>query len=141
MHEDTLARVALFKDLPRRDLQALAASARERKYGAGETLIRQGDTGAGLFILVDGKVRVFQQAEGGERDLGVYGAGDVLGEMALLDDQPRTASIVAMEPTTALLIPIWDFRVTLKENPEISIQLLAVLSQRLRRQELHGTEF
>jgi CRP/FNR family cyclic AMP-dependent transcriptional regulator len=139
MHEDTLNHVSLFNGLTKRELQVLSAGARERDYKSGEALCRQGDTGAGLFVILDGKVRVTQQADGQERDLGAFGKDAVLGEMSLLDELPRTATMVAVEPTKALLIPVWDFRGALREHPDISIKLLAVLSQRLRRQELSQT--
>ncbi len=56
--------------------------------------------------------------------------------MSLLDDLPRTASVVALEPTRALVIPVWDFRAALRESPDIAIKLLGVLSRRLRKSEL-----
>jgi CRP/FNR family transcriptional regulator, cyclic AMP receptor protein len=61
----------------------------------------------------------------------------VLGEMSLLDDMPRTATVVATEDTRALVIPVWDFRAALREAPDVSIKLLSVLSQRLRAVERH----
>jgi CRP/FNR family transcriptional regulator len=137
MHEDTLSRVPLFTGLSNRELQVLSAGARERDFKPGDVLIRQGDTGAGLFVILDGKVRVTQQADGSERELGTFGKDAVLGEMSLLDELPRTATVVATEPTKALVIPVWDFRGALREHPDISIKLLGVLSQRLRRHELH----
>lgn len=114
----------------------LAASSRERDYPAGAALLRQGETGVGLFIITSGSVHVTQTTQDGEtRDLGDFGRGAVLGEMSLLDDMPRTASVVATEPTKALVIPVWDFRAALRESPDISIKLLTVLSHRLRASE------
>jgi CRP-like cAMP-binding protein len=102
-------------------------------------LLRQGETGVGLFILVSGTVRVSQQTTSGEtRELGTFERGAVLGEMSLLDDLPRTATVVALEPTRALVIPVWDFRAVLRESPEIGIKLLSVMSRRLRRLEASG---
>ncbi len=136
MYEDVLAQVPLFSDLTKRELQILSVNCREREYPEGATLLRQGETGVGLFILTTGRVRVTQQtAEGETRDLGVFERGAVLGEMSLLDDLPRTATAVALEPVRALVIPVWDFRAALRESPDIGIKLLAVLSRRLRRQE------
>jgi len=136
MYEDVLSQVPLFSDLTRNELQVLAVNARERDYPAGAKLLQQGETGVGLFILTAGRVRVVQQGPTGEeRDLGVFERGAVLGEMSLLDDLPRTASAVAMEPARALVIPVWDFRAALRESPEIAIKLLAVLSRRLRASE------
>lgn len=138
MYEDTLAQVPLFQGLTRRELQVLSANSREREYPVGATLLRQGETGVGLFIITSGAVQVSQTTSDGEtRELGAYGRGATLGEMSLLDDMPRTANVVATEPTTALVIPVWDFRAALREAPEISIKLLTVLSQRLRASEAH----
>lgn len=138
MYEDTLAQVPLFQGLTRRELQVLSANSREREYPAGATLLRQGETGVGLFIITSGAVHVSQTTSDGEtRELGNYSRGATLGEMSLLDDMPRTANVVATEPTTALVIPVWDFRAALREAPEISIKLLTVLSQRLRASEAH----
>lgn len=137
MYEDALSKVPIFSGLTKKELQELSANAREREYPAGETLVRQGESGVGLFVILSGKVRVLQHADGGERQLGVYGPGAALGELALLDDQPRSATIVASEPTKVLIIPVWDFRAALRENPEISLKLLSVLSQRLRKVESH----
>ena len=136
MYEDVIAQVPLFSDLSQRELQILAANCREREFPTDATLLRQGETGVGLFILASGRVRAFQQTSTGEtRNLGNFERGSVLGEMSLLDDLPRTATVVALEPTRALVIPVWDFRAVLRDAPEISIKLLSVMSRRLRRLE------
>ncbi len=141
MHEDIIAQVPLFSDLAKRDLQILAANCREREYPAGAALLRQGETGVGLFIVTSGSVRVTQEAVDGDvRDLGTFARGAVLGELSLLDDLPRTATVTAIEATQALVIPVWDFRAALRESPDIAIKLLAVVSRRLRHQELADTQ-
>ncbi|HEX2348150.1 MAG TPA: cyclic nucleotide-binding domain-containing protein [Ktedonobacterales bacterium] len=140
MFEDALAQVPLFQGLTRRELQVLAANAREREYPAGATLMRQGETGVGLFIITSGTVHVSQtNAAGVTTELSDYGRGAALGELSLLDDMPRTATVVAKEPTKAIVIPVWDFRASLREAPDISIKLLTVLSHRLRVSEAHST--
>lgn len=141
MYEDVIAQVPLFSDLATRELQILAANCREREYPAGAALLRQGETGVGLFIVTRGSVRVTQETLGGDvRDLGTFERGAVLGELSLLDDLPRTATVTALEPTTALVIPVWDFRAALRESPDIAIKLLAVVSRRLRHQELADSQ-
>jgi CRP/FNR family cyclic AMP-dependent transcriptional regulator len=133
-----LGQVPLFVDLGRRDLVRLGAVCRQREYAAGETLVRQGEAGAGLYVIISGRVRVTQRtAEGAERDLGPLGPGEVFGEMALLDDMHRSATVTATAPTRVLILPIFDFRTVLREDPDIVIRLLAVLSRRLRRAEQH----
>jgi CRP/FNR family transcriptional regulator len=141
VYEDVIAQVPLFSDLTKRELQILSANCRERDYPAGATLLRQGETGVGLFIITAGRVRVSQQSPDGEvRDLGTFERGAVLGEMSLLDDLPRTATVTALEPARALVIPVWDFRAALRESPDIAIKLLAVMSRRLRKQEMNNGE-
>jgi CRP/FNR family transcriptional regulator len=137
MSEDTLARVDLFSTLNKKELQELTKSCQERSYPAGTTILSQGDTGVGLYVLKSGKVRVIQanNPDRAETELAVVGPGDVLGEMALLDDLPRSASVVAIDDVTALLLPIWEFRSILRSHPDIALKLLAVLSRRLRKVE------
>lgn len=136
MYEDVLAQVPLFSGLTKHELQLIAGACKEREYPTGAALLRQGETGVGLFVILSGSVRVTQRRDdGSERELATLGRGDVLGEMALLDDLPRSATATALEPTRALVLPVWDFRAALREAPEIGIKLLAVLSRRLRRAE------
>ena len=135
-HARLLASVPLFLDLSKRELQRLSAATVMRDYAAGDELVRQDSPGVGLFVLVSGRVRVTARQEGGDvRELAVMGPGEVLGEMALLDELPRSATVTALEPTRALLLPFQDFRAALREDPDIGIKLLAVVSRRLRRAE------
>lgn len=139
MHEDALAHVDLFSGLDKKELRYIGNSCQKREFSAGTVLMQQGDTGAGLFVITDGKVKITQVVNPGsaEEDLGTAGPGDVLGEIALLDDQPRSATVTAIDDVTALLLPVWDFRTVLRDNPEIAVKLLATLSHRLRRAESH----
>jgi len=142
MHEDTLARVDLFAGLDKKDLQVLTNACQERNYKAGSTLIKQGDTGVGLYVIISGTVRVTQanNPDKAEVDLGTAGPGSVLGEMSLLDDLPRSATVTAITDVTALLLPVWEFRTTLRNQPDIALRLLSVLSHRLRKAESHSRD-
>jgi CRP/FNR family transcriptional regulator, cyclic AMP receptor protein len=142
MHEDTLARVDLFAGLDKKDLQVLTNACQERTYKAGSTLIKQGDTGVGLYVIISGTVRITQanNPDKAEVDLGTAGPGNVLGEMALLDDLPRSATVTAITDVTALLLPVWEFRTTLRNHPDIALRLLSVLSHRLRKAESHSRD-
>lgn len=135
MNEDTLARVSLFSTLDKKELQALAKSCQERSYSAGTTLFSQGDTGVGLYVLKSGKVRITQanNPDRAEVEIGTADVGEVFGEMALLDDMPRSATVTAIEDATVLLLPRWEFRGVLNHHPDIAVKLLAVLSRRLRK--------
>jgi len=137
MYEDQLKQVELFENLDTKEVRLLAKTCTERQYPAGAVLMKEGEPGAGLFILVEGKVSVAQGQP--PREIATLGAGEVIGEMALLDDLPRSATVTALAPSRCLLVPVWDFRATLRESPDIAIKLLAQLSRRLRKteQQLH----
>jgi len=137
MYEDTLARVELFSGLDKKDLQLLAGSCQERQYKAGATLMKQGDTGVGLYVITSGTVHITQvnNPDKAEADLGTAGPGSVLGEMSLLDDLPRSATVTAVDDVSALLLPVWEFRTTIRNHPDIALRLLSVLSHRLRKAE------
>ena len=141
MYEDALARVDLFSGLRTKELKEVATSCREGNYRPGSVLISQGEKGLGLFILTKGTVRITRANSpgGAEEVLGTAGAGDVLGEMALLDDMPRTATVSAEDDVTVLVLPFWEFRIImrriLRSDPDVGLDLLAVLSRRLRKAE------
>lgn len=134
---ETLAQVDIFSALDKKELQILANSCQERSYSAGTTIMAQGDTGVGLYVIKSGKVRITQASnpDRAEEEIGAAGPGEVLGEMALLDDLPRSASVVAVEDVQALLLPVWEFRTALRNHPDIALKLLGSLSRRLRKAE------
>jgi CRP/FNR family cyclic AMP-dependent transcriptional regulator len=139
MHEETLASVELFSNLDKKELRHIANGCQERKYAAGAILMQQGSTGAGLFVITAGHVKITKEVDPDRAviDLATAGPGDVLGEMALLDDLPRSATVTAVDEVTALLLPIWDFRTAMRNSPDIALKLLASLTHRLRNIEIH----
>jgi CRP/FNR family transcriptional regulator, cyclic AMP receptor protein len=130
-----LKRVPLFEGLDRRSLEAIANAAVEQDYTAGQEIVRQGDTGVGAFIIKKGRVEVVQDRPGHQHKLAELKSGEVFGEMALLDEFPRTATCRAVEPTTCLGIQRWHFRGILESHPQIALALLPVLTKRLRNAE------
>ena len=132
---DFLKRVTLFEDLDRRSLEAIANAAVEQDYTPGQEIVRQGDTGVGAFIIKKGRVEVVQDRGTHQHKLAEMKSGDVFGEMALLDEFPRTATCRATEPTTCLGIQRWHFRGILESHPQIALALLPVLVKRLRNAE------
>jgi len=132
---DFLKRVTLFEDLDRRSLEAIANAAVEQDYTVGQDIVRQGDTGVGAFIIKKGRVEVVQDRPGHQHKLAEMKSGEVFGEMALLDEFPRTATCRAVEPTTCLGIQRWHFRGILESHPQIALALLPVLVKRLRNAE------
>ena len=131
---EVLRAVPLFGQVPDADLQALALLVRERREPKGALILSQGNVGDALFLIRSGQVKVTVIAEDGrEVILSVLGAGSFFGEMALIDDQPRSAHIIAMEDTTLLALRREDFRARLAGSPGLSVSLLRELSRRLRR--------
>jgi len=141
MYEEALARVDLFSGLRKKELKEVANVCREGKYSPGSVLISQGEKGLGLFILTKGTVRITRanSPDGAEEVLGTAGAGDVIGEMALLDDMPRSATVTAVDDVTALVLPVWEFRIVLRRilrsDPDVGLDLLAILARRVRKAE------
>ena len=146
MYEDALARVDLFSGLRKKELKEVATCCREGKYNPASVLISQGEKGLGLFILTKGTVRITRanSPDGAEEVLGTAGAGDVIGEMALLDDMPRSATITAVDEVTVLKLALWEFRRflrrSLRSDPDVGLDLLAILSRRLRKAEQRAYE-
>jgi CRP/FNR family cyclic AMP-dependent transcriptional regulator len=146
MYEDALARVDLFSGLRKKELKDLATYCSESTYSPGSVLLSQGQQGLGLYILTKGTVRItrINSPDGTEQVLGTAGAGDVVGEMALLDDLPRSATVTAVDEVTVLKLPLWEFRRflrrSLRNDPDVGLDLLAVLSRRLRKAEQRALE-
>lgn len=127
-----LARVQIFSTLGRRDLERLAAACLLRRYRAGDSILEEGSTGLGMFLITAGRVEVFKTHQGRKVSLAELGNGAVLGEMALLDDQPRSASAVALEDTECLLLSRDRFRTLLKRRPSIAWPIVPPLARRVR---------
>jgi CRP/FNR family transcriptional regulator, cyclic AMP receptor protein len=141
MYEEALARVDIFSGLPKKDLKDLATYCGERTFSSGSVMLTQGEQGLGLFIITKGTARITRKnsPDGPEEVLGTAGPGEIIGEMALLDDLPRSAKVTAVDEVTALTLPLWEFRRILRRifrsDPDVGLDLLAVLSHRLRKAE------
>ena len=124
-----LAGVPLFAGLSKRHLRRIAGLAEEVRYAAGRSVVRYGGRGDAFFVIVDGQVKVMLGYS--SRALARLGPGEFFGELALLDGGPRTASVVAETPVTAIKIPRAGFSRMVKSEPEVSLKLLEELSRRL----------
>lgn len=131
---EVLRQVPLFGSLPESELQAFAPLMRERRFPRGSVILMQGDEGDALYLLANGQVKVVLIGEDGrEVILSVMGPGSFFGEMALLDHEPRSAHVVAMEDATLLQLRRDDFQARLRASPDVALALLRELSRRLRR--------
>ncbi|MDE3228872.1 MAG: cyclic nucleotide-binding domain-containing protein [Chloroflexota bacterium] len=134
---DPLAGMPFFASLRPADRRALGACGTLRSYAAGATLVEEGQRpDVGLFIVMRGSVRITQlSVSDGVRPLALLGPGEMFGELALLDGEPRSATAMAITPTLAFVTPIFDIRPLLRRNPEIAIALLGQMSRRIRAAE------
>ncbi len=132
---DFLRKVSLFEDLDDRSINAIANAVVEQSYAPGQEILREGDSGVGVFIIRSGRVEVLQKRGGEPVKLGEIGPGDFFGDMALLDDFPRSATVRTLDPTTCLGLTRWHFRGILESHPQIALAILPVLTKRIRNAE------
>ncbi|HZW55113.1 MAG TPA: Crp/Fnr family transcriptional regulator [Nitrososphaerales archaeon] len=123
-----LQQVPLFSALNKKQLKTLVDNSSERRYDANEVIEREGDMGVTFYLILNGSVEVRK----GRRNLAKLGRGQFFGEMALIDKQPRSATVVALEPTSCMLTTAWNFRGFLDSEPKMALALLREMARRLR---------
>lgn len=130
---EVLAKVSLFSGMKASDLERIASLAQSHVFQAGETIIREGDRDGRLFVIVSGEVEVIKGlGRKNERHVRNLGPLSYFGEMALIDDLVRSASIVAREQTEVLILDQWNLRQEIERYPAMAFELLRMLSQRIR---------
>ena len=129
-----LANVPLFRGLRERQLQTLNKRFVSRSYDVGDEIVTQGKGGAGLFVLLSGAAEAVRvRRDGSKAVVNTFGPTDFFGELALLDDEPRTASVIATKATECLVLSQWEFFGALREDPDMAIEVLQELARRFRR--------
>jgi ATP-binding cassette subfamily B protein len=130
-----LRQVPLFGNLAPEDLQRIAEIASERIVQAGDYVCREDEIGDELFVIVEGQVRVTKHSNGTERTLRILQAGEHVGELAILREQPRSASVSAEGGSIRVLVIRGDaLKAILHERPEVALAMLASLAERLSTQ-------
>lgn len=127
-HEAFLSRVPVFANCTADEIAAIAAVAQESFFQPGQLIVTQGTPGQAFYLILEGRVEILRDGT----SLGAFGPGDFFGEMSLLDQAPRSATIRAIDQTSCLMLSSWDFKALLEREPSIAIKLLEVLSRRLR---------
>jgi CRP/FNR family cyclic AMP-dependent transcriptional regulator len=131
MDESLLRQVPLFADLDERDLSDIAGSMKQRTVAAGHVLAEEGQSGVGFFVIEDGEARV---SVGGQ-EVGRLGPGDYFGEIALVAETPRTATVTAETEVRAHGLTSWEFRPLVETNAQVAWKLLEALANKLRDAE------
>ncbi len=126
-----LGAVPLFSGLEKKDLQTIAEVGREVMFEAGKTILKQGGPGLSFLLILEGKAEVRKKG----KTVTSIGPGGFFGEMTVIDDKPRSADVVAIEPTRCLGVTAWSFTPMLRSNPSIAIEIIRELVRRLRQYE------
>ena len=130
---DDLARLALFRGFAIEDLDLIASYMVRTRYDRAEVVFRRGEPGRAIYVVEEGWIKIaLGSPDGREVTLALLGPGEFFGELAVLDGQPRSADAVALEPCVLLVLLRDDLRRDLEARPRIAVELLAVLSRRLR---------
>jgi len=131
---ERLRTIPLFTQLSDEEVTRVTEAARERLYPKGSVILFEDDPGDALYVVITGEVKVVLIGEDGrEVILSMLRSGDFFGEMSLIDDQPRSAHVIATEDSNLLVLRREEFRVCLEQAPRIAVGLLQALSRRLRR--------
>lgn len=123
-----LGKAPLFSRLSKKQLEAILKSATEKAFDAGEKILQEGESGVGFYQILEGSAQVIR----GDVELAKLGPGDFFGELAVLDGEPRTADVVALEDTTCLILTRWVMKSIILAHPDVALGMLEELARRLR---------
>jgi len=123
-----LAGVPFFEGLSQKTLKSIASSGKELSFKEGSAIVSEGGMGLGFYLILDGKAEVRSKS----KVLATLGKGQFFGEMALIDEKPRSADVIAVAPTRCWTLTTWAFSGLLKAHPEMAISMLKELVKRLR---------
>lgn len=129
--QELIQQVPLFSDLDKKDLQGLASSMKERIFEEGDTIASEGQSGVGFFIIDEGEATI--SVKGEER--ATLGHGDYFGEVALIDDGARTATITAKTALKCYGITSWEFKPLIEQNADLAWKMLQSMAKMLRASE------
>jgi CRP/FNR family transcriptional regulator len=123
-----LKKVPLFAGLDNKELTQIASSMRERRFKAGDVMTQEGSSGVGFFVVEDGEADV---SVGGDAR-GSIGPGDYFGEIALINESPRTATLTARTDMLCYGMTPWDFKPLVESNSEIAWKLLTAMAEKMK---------
>jgi CRP/FNR family transcriptional regulator len=132
--EKLLAQIALFAALDQAELALMASHTIEKRYSPGDILFHEGDPCSGLFLLASGRVKIVKSTPSGrEIMLAIESAPSSVAEVPVFDGGPFPASVIALDPVTALHLPKPHFQSVCRQHPEVALKILAVTGRRLRQ--------
>ncbi|TLY05098.1 MAG: cyclic nucleotide-binding domain-containing protein [Thaumarchaeota archaeon] len=125
---ETIGSIPLFSGLDKKDRERIAGAGREVTFEKGKTILREGEPGLALLLILEGKVEVRKKG----KLLSTLENGGFFGEMTVIDDKPRSADVVAVAPTTCFGLTSWAFAGLVRTYPEIALAVMKELVRRLR---------
>ena len=134
MDSQIAASIPLLAVLKPRAREQVLRNAREQQYRPGEVVVKEGAPATHLYMIVSGTAVVEMRAQG---EVGRIGPGEFFGELALIEEHGRTATVKAETELTTLVISAWEFRASLEEHPEMAVPMLHTIISRLHRREHH----
>lgn len=137
---ELLRKVALFSNIEPAKLKLLAFTSERMNFDAGQSLTRQGDLGDAAYLILSGEADILVDAGGGPVRVASVGRNGLVGEMAVLRDQPRTATVTAVTDVSTLKITKESFFQLIEDSPKIAIELMGILAQRLETTTIDLTD-
>jgi CRP-like cAMP-binding protein len=125
---EMLNQTSIWSGLSSQDLHAIVKSAKDLRYDAGDVIVKKGERGLGFYLILEGSVEV----KSGETLLSKLGRGQFFGEMSLIDNEPRSADVIAAEPSRCLVVTSWAFEMLVSNHPKIALKMVRELVRRLR---------
>ena len=129
---EMLEKAPLWSGLSEKELKSMVRVSKERKFESGDTIVKKGEGGVGFYLILEGTVEI--RSDG--NTLSKLGPGQFFGEMSVLDNQPRSADVVTVQPSRVLLLTAWEFKGLISANPRIALKMLQELVGRLRNADL-----
>lgn len=131
-NEQLVGSVELFRQLPQAMVARIAAAAVRRSYNEGDVIVGEGERGVAFYVIVEGRAAVVRNVQGVEATLALLQTNDFFGELALLDNGLRSATVRAVEPTECLVLPSWVFNAERDGQSALSGAVLKLLTKRIR---------
>jgi CRP-like cAMP-binding protein len=123
-----LGKASIWSGLDKKDLKFIVKLSKERKYETGDAIVQKGESGVGFYLVLDGSVAIRSNGT----TLSTLGPGQFFGEMSVIDNQPRSADVVATEPSRCLILSAWSFNALILKHPKIALKILQEFVRRLR---------
>ncbi len=128
---ELLQKTPLWSALSKQDLKLVAKLSHERSFQIGQAIVTKGEAGVGFYLILEGAVEV----RSGGKSLSKLGPGQFFGEMSIIDNQPRSADVIAIENSRVLILSAWSFKTLISDNPKIALKMMQEFVRRLRESD------